>query len=211
MATELARLINDWSHENPSAEFYRFVETPEGDKKRVVCDSDYFDSAAGSDSLILFLVQNEYSSTHLDKAEKSRKDSDEEIITGRAIAAVELEPSIYGTTYHSTFDNKLYSWEKFREEFKTRFTEDAKENATFKDVIEKYSGWTSGSCTSVVQLFQQYALDNLDDRHFYESLGRNLPEFAIFRTADDYEQYYENEKKMKEFESTLPKVSLVRI
>jgi hypothetical protein len=86
------------------------------------------------------------------------------------------------------------------------------ESSAYKDtVLDECVAWNISCCETVVALFQQYALNNLNDRHFMTTLVHGLPEFAVFKNADDFELYDENMKKVKNFKQTLEWPTMVKL
>ena len=144
---------------------------------------------------------------------EERQKDDEYIAKGMLIGAVELKPSIFGTSYHYTDGtSEEYDWTDFRRSFGELIASGDSESGAYKDTVtDERRAWRMGCCDSVIELFQQYALKNLDDAYFMQKLVKDLPEFAVFKNADDCDKYEENEKKVNEFRKTLDWPTMIRL
>ena len=214
-AHDIPFIIEDWEHNNPSTDFMKRYVMEDGEKVVKFVGSNYFDEY-GRDSIILFLMEHEYNPLRDGKVDKIRFDEDERIVSGRCIAAVEVKPSIYGCKFlknDGTDDiDENSTWEVFRKRFGDLIKDGRSESSAYKEtVLDECVAWNISCCDTVVALFQQYALNNLNDRHFMNTLVHGLPEFAVFKNADDFELYDENMKKVKNFKQTLEWPTMVKL
>ncbi len=195
--------------------------------KKVISLNEYLNSSFGKDTIILFLVENEmYSISEYDNlnllseklkerepyATEKRKVDDERIKQGNVIAAVEMIPSIYGNEMQFNFgERNHYKWTDFRNSVSEIINNGGTENSAYKNTVtDDY--WRYECCNTVIELFQQYAIKNLDDTYFIKSIISMLPQiFHIFKNIDDFEKYENNMEKVKEFKESLQWPEMIRI
>lgn len=230
MASDIIHYIND------NSELYtsnRFIIDENGKTERIDIWR-YFNDDYANDSIILFLVENDYAEiikkekptpgnesahklrkllketpeqlqerNHRESISKRQKD-DDAIKSGRCIAAVEVRPSISTVEYTDSNSGKIYSWRDFRKSFNELISnKENTESYAYKHTTLDSFSWRVACCETVVELFQQYALKNIDDSYFMSKLVENLPESVVFKNDEDYNTYEENEKKLDEFRKTL--------
>lgn len=214
-ARDIPFIIGEWEFENPSTDFAKRHVMEDGEKVTKFVNSNYFDEY-GRDSIILFLMEDEYNVLRDGKVDKIRFDEDTRIENGRCIAAVEVKPSIYGSKFlkgdGSDDIDENSTWEVFRKRFCELIDNGHTESSAFKDTVQDGCvAWNITCCETVVALFQQYALNNMNDKHFMTTLVHGLPDFAVFKSSEDFDLYEENLKKVKDFKQTLDWPTLVKL
>lgn len=194
-ARRIPFIIEDFESNNTDTEFgYRYV-IADG-KKTADRVPHYYTSGAADDTVVLFLVENDIpESTSTDM----RLFEDEFIKTGRIIAAVEVRCSIPYKTY---VDYPDLTTELFRTTFKEKQDAGYGESKIYHDTVtDDCVIWNIECIHSVVQLYQQYALQNLDDTKFMHEITSTLPETHIFKSTKDYEIYSNNKERISGIEN----------
>lgn len=225
VAREIISCLDDDTYYYAGSPRYVLGENGEKVRKSV---SQYFDAGYGDDSIILFLLENDpYAFDKFDKCagldikankpketdeernarhnKEEREEDDERIRCGKVIAAVEMSASCWGHEYHyCDGTSEPFNWKDFRSSIAEHLNNGCSECGAFKSTIDdKHTKWQFECCEDVIELYKRYALKNLDDKRFMKNLVKDLPEFALFKNADDFEKYEDNMDKIHELEKTL--------
>ena len=192
IANNIPRIISDFESNNSDTDFgHRYVELNE--KKTDIGVLRYFSEHYADDSVILFLIENSKDTKFAD--DNNRVYEDELIKNGFLLAAVEMRCSVPFRTY---MDYPQITPGLFRCSFKENQEAGLNESAIYKNTVSDNIIWTSEAIRSVVQLFQQYALQNIDDTKFMHEITTTLPEPVIFKSRNDYYKYTEMMGEIKE-------------
>ena len=233
VAREIISCLDDDTFHYTGSPRYVLGENGEEVRKTV---SQYFDAGYGDDSIILFLLENEpyafdkfdecaggniKASKHKETAEErnarrnkeEREEDDERIRCGKVIAAVEMSASCWGHEYHyCDGTSETFNWKDFRSSIAEHLNNGCSECGAFKNTIDNdHTKWQFECCEDVIELYKRYALKNLDDKRFMKNLVKDLPEFALFKNADDFEKYEENMDKVQELKKTLDWPALIKL
>jgi hypothetical protein len=209
----------------------RYVLDDKGEKVRKSL-SQYFDDGYGDDTVFLFLIENDYvaekiggSETFIDSnlnvVSKHQEETDEErnarhdreerekddmaIRNGDVIVAVEMSASVWGREYHyCDGTSETYNWKDFRKSVAEQLEAGESECGAYRNtVLDGRVKWSFECIDDVIELYKRYALKHLDDKRFMETLVKDLPEFSLFKNADDFEAYEENWKNVSDYKKSL--------
>ena len=185
MANDIPYLISDFESNNSDTDFgYRYIELDE--KKTDIGVIRYFTEHYADNTVILFLIEN--SNDNKFANDNKRLYEDELIKNGSLLAAVEMRCSVPFRTY---MDYPQITPGLFRCSFKENQDAGLSESSIYKKTVSDNIIWTSEATSSVVLLFQQYALQNIDDTKFMHEITTTLPEPIIFKSENDYNRYME--------------------
>lgn len=208
-AKKIPYIIYDFENNNPDTNFgYRYVLLYEATEKQKYMVPYYFDCGAADDTVILFLVENDYTISYEFKDFHNRSSEDDCIRRGKIIAAVELRCSIPFVSYTDYPD---LTPSLFRKTFKELLDSGKSETTVFKKTVQDHTVWTRTIINDIVMLYQQYALQNLDDTKFMHEITSTLPQPAIFESTSGYEAYSEISEKIKQIKLDSAKYQLIKL
>lgn len=205
-AKKIPHIIYDFENNNPDTNFgYRYVMLIEATEKQKYMVPYYFDCGAADDTVILFLVENDYGISY---EFHNRSSEDDCIRRGKIIAAVELGCCIPFISY---MDYPDLTPSLFRKTFKELLDSGKPEMTVYKETVQDHTVWKHTIINDIVLLYQQYALQNLDDTKFMHEITSTLPQPAIFESTSGYEAYSEISEKIKQIKLDSANYKLVKL
>jgi hypothetical protein len=204
-AIRIPYIIQDFEERTTNTNFGRRYIEEDGHKQGVLVPY-YYDCGAADNTVVLFLVENDRNIVYNFSDVYDRKAEDEYIRQGKIIAAVEVRCSISNKSYTEYPD---MTPELFRNTFKEKLDAGYNERKIYRETVkDNCLIWNIECIRSVVELFQQYALQNIDDTKFIQGIASTLPEPVIFKSKKDYEIYSNNIELLSQTEKKYETVTL---